>query len=606
MTSYVPLVTVVAWSLLLPYVSLVTAEAQPAQARDAVAFYIAIYGEVRPEQDPRVAMAHRVFERVRATADKNSKRLPRLVVVNSRADPWAIALPAGDIVLSKQAVAICHEQVNPAEAEARLAFVLGHELAHLAHDDFWHHEVHSFLATHTDTRPLAAFLGGHRATKERELEADDKGFIYAALAGYPVERLLKPGAGSTHFFHFWTQQTNTQVQSARPSAGDRAALLQQRLRNLNDKLGFFEFGVRLSHFDYCDDGVYFFQEFQKVFPGREVLNNLGYCYLQMARQGMDAARAYFYWLPLILDGETRAQALVRDAAPRAASLKSLKQDAAGRTEGFLQEAVEHLKRAVEADPAYVPARLNLAVAYLYLGRPQQASAVLSDAHGLWADELSLQGLKALSLYESSDAGLDLWPMAVAKLEKLVASPDAPPALLFNLARLLAVRSGAREADDYWNRLAVMGERLPATIRVFVCQEQSAMPAASCLGRTSQDIERSPWTWPLPRAGLERLSPEAERTTLQGWQATPFDWFKDKLHGHIYRRPDGVGEVLEIDQFVQMQVLRGESLGSVRALAAYCGQPLRQRTLSNGMVWSCADWAALALGDQVRELWWVAR
>jgi hypothetical protein len=47
---------------------------------------------------------------------------------------------------------------------------------------------------------------------------------------------------------------------------------------------------------------------------------------------MDAARAYFYWLPLILDGETRAQALVRDAAPRGASLKSLKQDAAGRTD----------------------------------------------------------------------------------------------------------------------------------------------------------------------------------------------------------------------------------------------------------------------------------
>ncbi|MGH8608719.1 MAG: hypothetical protein ACREX9_15270 [Gammaproteobacteria bacterium] len=179
-------------------------------------------------------------------------------------------------------------------------------------------------------------------------------------------------------------------------------------------------------------------------------------------------------------------------------------------------------------------------------------------------------------------------------------------MLFNLARLLAMRPGASEAHDYWNRLAVMGERLPATIRAFVCQEQNAMPAASCLRHTSQDIERSPWTWPLPRAGLERLSPEAERHVLQGWRAIPFDWFKDKLHGHIYRRPDGAGEVLEIDQFVQMQVLRGEPLGSVRALSAYCGQPLRQRTLSNGVVWSCADWAALALGDQVRELWWVAR
>jgi hypothetical protein len=40
---------------------------------------------------------------------------------------------------------------------------------------------------------------------------------------------------------------------------------------------------------------------------------------------------------------------------------------------------------------------------------------------------------------------DLWPTAVAKLEKLVASPEAPPALRFNLARLLSVRPRPTEA-----------------------------------------------------------------------------------------------------------------------------------------------------------------
>jgi hypothetical protein len=45
-------------------------------------------------------------------------------------------------------------------------------------------------------------------------------------------------------------------------------------------------------------GSIFFREFQKVFPGREVLNNLGYCYLQLARQEMEAERAYFYCLQL--------------------------------------------------------------------------------------------------------------------------------------------------------------------------------------------------------------------------------------------------------------------------------------------------------------------
>jgi len=240
--------------------------------------------------------------------------------------------------------------------------------------------------------------------------------------------------------------------------------------------------VRLSHFDYCDDAVYFFQEFQRTFPGREVLNNLGYCYLQLARQEMEPERANFYWLPLILDGETRARGLLR-AAPAGSMLKTLKQASSGEAEGFLNQALAYLKQAIDADPSYLPARLNLAVAYLYLGRPQQAVAILAEAREVAADDVSLQGLEALALYESSDAGLDLWPTAVARLEKLAGAPDAPAAVVFNLARLLLVRPRVAEAQSHWNRLAGMNTLLPAPIQTIVCREQSVQPAASCLRTT---------------------------------------------------------------------------------------------------------------------------
>ncbi|MGH8615484.1 MAG: tetratricopeptide repeat protein [Gammaproteobacteria bacterium] len=596
--------TALALLLLVANVRLGFGQVQLSLARNEVAFYIATQGEVRPEQNPQVANAHRVFERVRAVADKNSRRLPRLVVVNSRADPWAIALPSGHVVLSKEAGAICHTGVSLPEAEARLAFVLGHELAHLAHDDFWHQEVYGFLAARSGTRGLADFMQSRQTTKEQELAADDKGFIYAAMAGYPVELLVKGRAGKPDFFSFWMQQTNARVQSVHASSADRAALLQQRLQELQNKLGFFEFGVRLSHFDYCDDAVYFFQEFQKTFPGREVLNDLGYCYLQLARQEMEPERAYFYWLPLILDGETRARSLLR-AAPAGSMLKTLKQASSGKAGGFLNQALDYLKQAIDADPSYLPARLNLAVAYLYLGRPQQAAAVLAEAQELGENHATLQGLEALALYESSDAGLDLWPTAVARLEKLAAVPDPPEAVVFNLARLLSVRPRAAEARSYWSRLAAMNTLLPAAIQTIVCREQTVRPAASCLQATSKSIQTVPWKWPLPVSDFERLSPDGTENSLRGWQATAFDWFKDKLHGHIYRRPDGLAEVLELDQFVQMQVLRGERLGRVRDLGAYCAQRLKPRPLSQGVVWSCGDWAALGSGDQVQEMWWVA-
>jgi tetratricopeptide (TPR) repeat protein len=349
--------------------------------------------------------------------------------------------------------------------------------------------------------------------------------------------------------------------------------------------------------------VYLLREFQKVFPGREVLNNMGYCYLQMARQEMETERAYFYWMPLMLDGETRAQALVRRGGP---SLKTLKQAAPGEAEGFLKEAIDYLQQAAAADPGYVPARLNLAVVYLYLGRPHQARAVLAEARELAPGDLSLQGLEALALYEQSEAGLDLWPTAVTKLEKLVASPDAPPALAFNLARLLSVRPRPTEARGYWNRLAEMADPLPAPIQAMVCQEQSAMSPQSCGHAMTKTTRPVPRQWPISVAGFKQLSPKARQDFLPGWKPIPFDWVKEKLHGHIYRHPDGRAEVLELDQFVQMQVLRGGQLGLVRDLSAYCARPLRQRTLVQGVVWSCDDWAALALGNAVQEVWWVAK
>ena len=56
------------------------------QMTNEVAFYIDTYGEIIPEQDAQVARTHGIFERLSAVADKSSKRMPKLVVVNSLND----------------------------------------------------------------------------------------------------------------------------------------------------------------------------------------------------------------------------------------------------------------------------------------------------------------------------------------------------------------------------------------------------------------------------------------------------------------------------------------------------------------------------------------
>ncbi|HCK80954.1 MAG TPA: hypothetical protein DIC59_05745 [Candidatus Competibacteraceae bacterium] len=570
---------------------------------DQIANYLATYGEVPAAADSQVSRAHEVFARVRAAADKNSKRLPKLVVIDSPSDLWAAALPDGHIVLSRQAVAIVHGQAPVEEIEARLAFVLGHELAHLANEDFSHREIFAFQTERAGAEDLAGLFQKDEQAKARELEADDRGFIYAALAGYRVETLLGRRPADADFFTYWMRQTQTRADAAHPQPGQRAEVLRKRLLSIRDELAFFEFGVRLAHFDYCDDAMYFLRRFQRAFPGREVFNNLGYCSLQLARQAMGPERAYFYWLPSSLDGETRAGALTRRGG---AALKSLRQAATGEAGGYLQDAEEFLRQAVQADPRYLPARLNLAAVSLYQGNPHDARATLDGARALAPDDPRVPGLDALALYEQSDAGLDLWPTAIAALEKLAEPSDAPPEIVFNAARLLEIRPRVDRARGYWNRLAARAPTLPEPVAALVCQQQNAGPPGACLQPTKQAATDPPWRWPVAVARLQRQSPQSLRGLLKDWRVLRVNGSSDKLDGHIYYHPEGTAAVLELDQFVQVQVLRDGALGTVQAARGYCPRPLRPRELAGGTVWSCADWAVLARGDEVREVWWVAR
>jgi tetratricopeptide (TPR) repeat protein len=600
--QWLPQVPLIA-TLILPTLPASAAQSAPTNPRHRVAFYVEAYGKISPEQDKRVALAHSVFERVRAVADKNSIRPPHLVVIDSPGDPWAIALPDGYIVLSKKAIGICHSEA--VHTEACLAFVFGHELAHLAHNDFWHQEVQSFLADkehHGANGNLPAQLA--RSARMRELAADDTGFVYAAIAGYSVDSLMSGSRDQSRFFELWMNQTNTRVGPHQTSAEERGALLQKRLATILEKLAFFQFGVRLAHFDYCDDGVYFLREFFQYFPGREVTNNLGFCYLQLARQEMAPERASLYWLPKVLDIETRASFIGRRGEQ---PIKSLRQTANGRAEGFLQEAVSFLKQAVNSDPGYLPARLNLAIAYLYLGQPHQARAVLSEVRTNHPNNMEIKLLEALVLYEQSEADLDLWSVAVQRLQALADMPESEPQVWFNLARLLEIGPRPEEADQKWNHLARFVQQLPPSIQDIVCRKQSvSSQLKACQDKQDQRALPPSRKWPLPTSGLRLLSPRDTRKILYPWEAMEFDWFGDKLHGHIYRSPSGDAEVLELDQFVQMQVLKGKDLSRVRDLSAHCANALRTRSLHQGKLWSCDTWAALERDGEVKELWWIAK
>lgn len=578
--GWLSLLLVLFWLTMLPVNTLAGSK------EDYVQYYIKYYNGRADANNELVRRVSQVFEKVRLVADKRAHLPPKFVPIkgfDSTDDPLAFALPDGSVVLFQKAIDIIYQDVSPELGDTRAAFVLGHELAHLAKDDFWHRE---FLSLAKNSPELTGMLTSYRDSNgiKKETEADDRGFIYAAMAGYPVDKLVVPGSLQPDFFVDWEEQTFRTARETHPSSTERADALRVRLQNLLNKLPYFQFGVRLAHFERCKDGVYFFQAFLKHFPAREVFNNLGLCELQLAQQALGEAA---YWLPSVLDVTTQ----LADFSPPYAS----KGEKEAIAKEHLKKANESFQVALQMEPSYVPTNVNLAITTLYQGEIYQARAAIEKALKYAPHDLEIQGLHAVILYEEGEKSpyVDMWPYAIEQLEKLAQQPKAPLSVLYNAARLLEKRKRTG-ADKFWQQLAGQAAKLPLRIRKVVCQK-AACPAPP----RKQSAPKA--TWQLPVA----LGATTDNQTLNQWPQTGLDvlW---ELYEQFFQHPDGSAEVFGLKEQVEMVVLKKLAHVTVKDLPAYCGQPLRERRVVNGTLLSCEEWAALLVDEKIKEVWIVQK
>jgi len=571
-----------------------TAAGNTPDPKSSASFYVETYGLVDAEQEPLVSNAVAVFDRVLQVADRKSNRNPGLRIVNSDGRPWAIALPDGYIILSRGALKVCFEGVSVDEGEARLAFILGHELAHLSSNDFWHREVYLSLSGETDQKSIANLrtsIGEAAAdlVRQRELAADDIGFLYSTLAGFDTAAILGGGGGQDFFAH-WIQQTRTNDEVGLIEAQQRTDFLRSRFATLASRTEVFNFGVRLAHFGRYRDSINFFKDFQRSFPSREVFNNIGYAHLQLARQQMPRDLSQRYWLPMELDHSTRLVAQTRSLQGSGVLPDNARRE--------LTKAVEFLALAVQADVLHLPSRLNLVAAHMYLGEFHKARAVIEEARKIAPEDADVLGLRALVLYEQ-EREIDMFPVATTILAQLAQKPDSPLHVMFNLARLYEGRGRIEQAERFWNELAAQSAALPLSWRAVVCK--SVPESARC----SSGDERSRGDRPRVNAAVAPGdSTDAGRTRkrLEDYEHTAANFGAIDADIFVGKR----GSVLALDQNVEVVVSKGSGIDQVDQLENCCGQPVSKITTSIGEVWTFAnDWAALIQGNEVRELWLVA-
>lgn len=207
-------------------------------------YWLGRYKEVK--EGPLHTRTMNVFGKVQAAADRRKGVEPRLHIIDYSGLPWAQSLEDGSIILTRRAVEFCYSTKERETGDARLAFVIGHELAHQFNGDFWPYRFIASTGNNPEFSGIKEAARSPDVIKTIELEADQYGAIYAALAGFRMDAVISKDA---NFFKEWSKATYsamTGLSPDHPTVNQRATAVVARLKEVTSRLELFHTGVLAS------------------------------------------------------------------------------------------------------------------------------------------------------------------------------------------------------------------------------------------------------------------------------------------------------------------------------------------------------------------------
>jgi tetratricopeptide (TPR) repeat protein len=401
-------------------------------------------------------------------------------------DPWGyalpIALPNGGILLSKNVLDFCYQ--DPTRGDDRLAFVLGHEIAHQLRDDFWHLRFFQALGTATERHLGAseasaqwqALIGSPTEGRPaQELQADQHGIIYAAMAGFNTQAIVAEEP-TVNFFQDWLRTRDPHhlmhqpVTRSHPTSSQRAEALMAHLQQVIDHVAVFEAGLWFYYAGDYAKAINAFTQFLGYFPGHEVYHNLAVSHHQLALQ------AYRLWkgnepaipfqLSMAIDPLTRASQIFLRQHTR--SQRGTTTPATPETlfRRHLDQAIEQYRQARAHDETYTPAATNLGAALLLRGLHAQGGHRHAD---LYEAVATLQ--RALEYAPNASHTLNNLGIALFYVERIADAKShlqqartlapAYAAPVFNLATIARTERLQAEAQRYQRAYEALIRQTPS-------------------------------------------------------------------------------------------------------------------------------------------------
>ncbi|PYP86791.1 MAG: hypothetical protein DMG65_18020 [Candidatus Angelobacter sp. Gp1-AA117] len=366
---------------------------------------------------------------------------PTLEIIDKKDVNAYAVVKKGD---SDRALVVCYngllQNIVAGDAD-RLAYVLGHELAH--------HVLGHTKSPAGDTEFLRATF-----TREQELTADQKGMTLALRAGYSYQgglaamrKMIDSGLNYSSF---------EGLSADHPSWFDRIAQLDKKQASLWRSMSSFDNGVYFLLVQNYPLAERAFRQVTKDFPGSyDAWANLGYSLLMQYADALDTEdlRRFdvgqivvggFYHRPKSLEGKLR-----------------------GINEELWWDAVGALREAIRLNPGLSLPKASLGVAYLFrpAGKdPGMAAQFLEEAAQLAARDDSLDPVSRLAeninlavayaAQGSSDKAMNTLSQVETSLKKespasLRSANLVSNALAYNRALLLA-----QSPDGQRQRLAI--------------------------------------------------------------------------------------------------------------------------------------------------------
>ena len=295
---------------------------------------------------PEYAHALAVFNRlVRARGDSRYPP-PNFAMRASGGQAAAINYEIPEIVLEKQAYDVCARYGD--QADAALAFLLGHELTHYYENHAWRR---GFVARYRDL-PIAIKLDTLLDAAANETEADYLGGFLAYSAGFGLF-----DQGGDFIKSIYDAYGFDPEIPGYPSLSDRQALGARTAEKLAELVDVFDMAnLLVAVGDYAQAYEYYRYIIMR-YQSREFYNNLGVTAVLDALKYFNDNELKFRF-PLQLDLETTSA--------------SKGDGAASNRNKLLRQAIFHFDAAISLDPDYAPAYLNKASTFALLGDNERA------------------------------------------------------------------------------------------------------------------------------------------------------------------------------------------------------------------------------------------